>query len=277
MSARSVTKASVTEASGTTRLFHALWPPLLFGAAFLLAWELVVAAFDIQKFLLPAPSAIASELAESLRDIWDACWVTGANALIGLIAGVVLGVAVSFLVMRFQILNEISTPLAIALNAIPIIVLVPVFNNMFSITSQVPRRLMVTVIVFFIVLVNVSKGLRQVSPTHLELMRSYAASPSTILVKTRIPNAVPFLFTALRIAAPLAVITAFVAEYFGGSQDGLGYAITSNVSASRTDASWAYVMGACALGLAFYLGSISFERVITHQQTGGSTPGGAAT
>lgn len=256
-------------------VFRAVWPPVLFGLTFLLLWELVVVAFDIQKFLLPAPSAIAQAFGDRLGDIWDACWKTGSNALVGLIAGVVLGVATSFLLMRFRILNEISTPLAVALNAIPIIVLVPVFNNMFSITSEVPRRLMVTLIVYFVVLVNVSKGLRQVSPTHLELMRSYAASPWTILVKTRIPNAVPYLFTALRIAAPLAVITAFVAEYFGGSQDGLGYAITSNVSASRTDASWAYVVGACALGLMFYFGSIGLERMITHQQAGGQAPGGA--
>jgi NitT/TauT family transport system permease protein len=261
------------------RILRVLWPPMLFGAVFLLVWELVIVVFSIERYLLPAPSAIGGELVERGGDIWDACLVTGANALVGLVAGVVLGVAMSFLLMRWRIMNELSTPLAVALNAIPIIVLVPVFNNMFTITSQVPRRLMVTLIVFFVVLVNVSKGLRQVSPTHLELMRSYAASPRTIIVKTRIPNAVPYLFTALRIAAPLAVITAFVAEYFGGSQDGLGYAITSNASAARTDVMWAYVVGACVLGLTFYLASLGLERITTHRQqpAGGSSPGGATT
>ncbi len=268
----------MSAAVAARRVGSALWPPVLFGVVFLTVWELIVIAFDIQVYLLPAPSAIATEFADSTSDIWDAVWRTGTNAFVGLLAGVVLGVATSFVLMRFRVANELVTPLAIALNAIPIIVLVPVFNNMFSITSQVPRRLMVTLIVSFVVLVNVSKGLRQVSPTHLELMRSYAASPSTILVKTRIPNAVPYLFTALKIAAPLAVITAFVAEYFGGSQDGLGYAITSNVSASRTDASWAYVVGACLLGVAFYLAAVGLERITTRQrQAGGLAPGGAAT
>ena len=70
--------------------------------------------------------------------------------------------ALSFLLMRFNVVNELVTPLAVALNAIPIIVLVPVFNNMFASTTEVPRRLMVTLIVSFIVLVNVAKGLRQV-------------------------------------------------------------------------------------------------------------------
>ena len=70
-----------------------------------------------------------------------------------------------------------------------------------------------------------------------------------------------YLFTALKIAAPVAVITAFVAEYFGGSQNGLGYGITSNAAVSRTAASWAYVVGACLLGLAFYLGAVALERL----------------
>ena len=65
--------------------------------------------------------------------------------------------------MRFRLLNDMVSPLAIALNAIPIIVLVSVFNNMFAITSEIPRRLMVTLVVYFIVLVNVAKGLRQVA------------------------------------------------------------------------------------------------------------------
>ncbi len=140
-------------------------------------------------------------------------------------------------------------------------------------------------------LVNVAKGLRQVSATHIELMQSYAASPSAILVKTRIPNAVPYLFTAVKIAAPVAVITAFVAEYFGGSQNGLGYGITSNAASSRTAASWAYVVGACAVGLAFYLVAVAVERFASpsrhaaptsrsprstnQQQARGLTPGGA--
>ena len=71
-------------------------------------------------------------------------------------------------------------------------------------TSEVPRRLMVTLVVYFVVLVNVAKGLRQVEATHLELLRSYAATPFEVLRKVRVPNAVPYLFTALKIAARAA-------------------------------------------------------------------------
>ena len=266
-------------------------PPLIVGGLFVLVWESVVTLFDIQPYLLPAPSAIWTALRDNWSNVWDAMMVTGQNALVGLILGVICGVALSFLLMRFRVANELVTPLAIALNAIPIIVIVPVLNNMFASTTEVPRRVMVTMIVSFIVLVNVAKGLRQVSATHMELMQSYAASPTEILVKTRIPNALPYLFTALKIAAPVAVITAFVAEYFGGSQNGLGYGITSNAATSRTAASWAYVVGACAVGLAFYLVAIAIERFASpsarpapatrspqstnQQQARGLTPGGA--
>jgi NitT/TauT family transport system permease protein len=142
-------------------------------------------------------------------------------------------------------------------------VLVAVFNNMFSITSEVPRRLMVTIVVQFIVLVHVARGLTQVDPTQLELMRSYAATESAILRKVRVPNAVPYLFTALRIAAPAAVITAFVSEYFGGSQNGLGSRIVSNIAISSNA-----TVGACLLGLAFFLAAVVLERLVTPRGVG---------
>ena len=96
-----------------------------------------------------------------------------------------------------------------------------------------------------------------------------------MLTKARIPNAVPYLFTAIKIAAPNAVIVAFVAEYFGGPQNGLGYRITSNLSNSRNAVAWAYVLGACLLGLAFYLVSILLESITTHHR--GASPGGGTT
>jgi NitT/TauT family transport system permease protein len=254
------------------RLTSTVVPPAVFGAGFLVAWQLIVELFDLKPYFLPAPSAIGSAFGDNFGLVKDAAFVSGTNALVGLIAGLVLGVLAAFLLMRFHILNELATPLAVALNAVPIIVLVALFVNMYSATSPMPRRLMVTLVVFFIVLVNVAKGLRQVHPTHAELLRSYAASPLAVLRKARIPNAVPYLFTALKIAAPTSVITAFVAEYFGGSQNGLGSRITSNMSNSKNAVAWAYVLGACLVGLTFYLVSVLLESFTTHKR--GSRPGG---
>jgi len=104
------------------KIVAAVLPPIVVGALFLGLWELIVKAFDIKPFLLPAPSAIWAELIDRSDDIIDATLNTGTNALVGLLFGVVFGVAMSFVLMRFQVANELITPLAVALNAIPIIV-----------------------------------------------------------------------------------------------------------------------------------------------------------
>lgn len=255
----------------TSRLsaaFRAVWPPVLLGAALLALWQLIVRGFDLKPYFLVAPSDIATKFVDNWSNIWSAMQVTGINAAYGILFGVIAGVLLSFLLSRWKVLDELVTPMSIAINSIPAFVLVPVFNNMFGTTSVVPRRLMVTIVVFFVVLVNVSKGLRQVQPVHAELMRSYAASGWTVLRKVRVPNAVPYLFTALRISAPLAVIYAYVAEYVGGSQTGLGSRITSNIANSKNAAAWAYVSGACLLGLTFFLVATLLETV--------ATPGGGA-
>ncbi len=249
-------------------VLRSLWPPALLGALLVGLWQAVVRGFDLQPYFLVAPSDIFSKFIHNWENIWEAMRVTGTNAAIGMLLGTIAGVAVAFILSRWRVLDELVMPMSIAINAIPAFVLVSVFNNMFSTTSEVPRRLMVTLVVFFVVLVNVSKGLRQVLPVHAELMRSYAASGWQIMRKVRVPNAVPFLFTALRIAAPLSVIYAYVSEYFGGAQNGLGNRISSNIANSKNAAGWAYVFGACLLGLGFYIISITLERL--------ATPGGRA-
>jgi NitT/TauT family transport system permease protein len=249
-------------------VFGLVWPPLVFGAAFLLLWELAVRVFDFQPYFLPAPSAIWEAFRTNTSLIWEATKVSGLNALLGLVVGTAIGVAMAFLLARWRLVDDLLAPLAVALNAIPIFVLVAVFNNMYPVTSEVPRRLMVTLVVYFIVLVNVARGLREVGAVYLDLMRSYAASDVTILRKVRVPHAVPFLFTALKIAAPASVITAFVSEYFGGLQNGLGSRIVSNIALSNNAEAWAYVLGACLLGLAFFLVAAALERT--------ATPGGVS-
>jgi NitT/TauT family transport system permease protein len=246
----------------------AIVPPLVFGVGFLLVWETAVKVFDFQPYFLPAPSAIWDAFRTNTSLIWEATKVSGLNALIGLVVGTAIGAAMAFLLARWRLVDDLLAPLAVALNAIPIFVLVAVFNNMYPVTSEVPRRLMVTLVVYFIVLVNVARGLREVGAVYLDLMRSYAASDVTILRKVRVPHAVPFLFTALKIAAPASVIAAFVSEYFGGLQNGLGSRIVSNIALSNNAEAWAYVLGACLLGLAFFLVAAALERT--------ATPGGVS-
>lgn len=242
-------------------------PPLLFGACFLGLWELFVVTRHIKPFLLPKPSAIWGQFHANFSLVKSSTRVTGTNALIGLLLGVIVGIVVALAASRFRVLREVIAPLAASVAAVPIIVLVAIFNNLFSITSEVPRRLMVALIVFFVVFLNVAKGLEQTDATQVELMRSYGASDADVIRKVRVPNALGYLFVALRQVAPLAVVTAFVSEYFGGTQNGLGARITQSIASSRDAAGWAYVLAACLLGLTFFAIAIGIERVATPWRT----------
>jgi len=250
-----------TGAVWSGRVFIGLWPPLLFGVAFLALWEAFVLLRDIEPFVLPKPSAIFEQVRLNFDPILEATRSTGTNALVGLALGLVAGLMAALLASRLRPLEELLTPLSAAAAAIPIVALTPILNTMFSSTSSTPRRLIVLVYVFFPIFVNTLKGLRQIDPVHAELMRSYAASPWTVTRIVRLPRALPFFFTGLKIASAGAVIAAIVSEYFGGLQQGLGPAITSAAAASAYPRAWAIVCAAIALGLAFYLVAVLAERL----------------
>ena len=116
---------------------------------------------------------------------------------------------------------------------------------------------------FFPVFVTTVRGLTRIDPVHAELMRSYAAGAWATTRVVRLPGAVPYLFTGVRVASSLAVISAVVAEYFGGLQNGLGSRITSAASNTAYARAWAYVVAAIGLGLVFYLASLGAERLAT--------------
>jgi NitT/TauT family transport system permease protein len=236
-------------------------PPVLVGVVALVAWELIVRIGRIAPFVLPAPSAIWAELTHERVNVWNAALTSGLNALIGLVVGAVAAVLLAMAASRLPLLSNISVPFAAVLNALPIIALAPILYNMFEATSSVPRRLVAAIIVFFPVFINTLRGLREVNPTHRELMHSYAAGGWTFARLVRLPGALPYVFTGLRQASSLAVIAAVVAEYFGGLQDGLGARITSAAAFTAYPRAWAFVVGACALGLVFYLTTLLIERL----------------
>jgi NitT/TauT family transport system permease protein len=241
----------------------AVWPPILIAVIFLAAWQLLVVVQDIKPYLLPAPSLIATNFFGDLDLMFGAALYTGTTAILGLMFGTVLGIIAALLAQRFVVINNLVTPLAAGLAAVPIIALTPILNNMFNITSRTPRVLVTVIIVFFPMFVNITRGLIQVQPVQLELMRSMNASPRTVLRVLRVPNAIPFFFTGLKIAAPLAVIAALVAEYFGGPQEGLGSRIASAAANTAYGRAWAYVVASIILGLVFYLTVILVERWTT--------------
>ena len=236
-------------------------PPVVVGVAGFGLWEGIVWGFGIREFLLPRPSSIMDRLVENWPVLRHAGWETGRIAVSGLVAGVLAGVVLALVTTRFRTLNEGLTPLAIAVNATPIVALAPIFNAWFGITGTLSNQAVVVAIVFFPVFINTARGLTEVHPGELELMRSYAASEWAILREVRIPNALPFFANALRVVAPLSVIAAIVAEYFGGPQDRIGNIITSSAAFARYDVAWAAIAVASAVGLGLFAAALLLERV----------------
>ncbi|MGX1779297.1 ABC transporter permease [Nocardia brasiliensis] len=242
-------------------------PPLLFGAAGLMLWQLLTTVAGVPSFLLPAPSAIASEFTGNFDRILDASTATGTNALLGLLAGGVLGIVAAMFAVRFQLVDGLLTPLAAAAAAVPIVALAPLLNSMYSTTTDTPRRMVVTIVVFFPMFVSTARGLRQVPQVHTDLMTSYAAGGWQVTRTVRLPAALPHLFTGLRIAAPGAVIAAVIAEYFGGLQNGLGSRITSAAANTAYPRAWAYVVGAMLVGLLFLAAVLLLEQLTRRPRT----------
>ena len=241
-------------------------PPIVFGVVFIALWQAWVEIENVQPYVIPKPTAIVQSLFDDPGLVTKACIVTGVNALVGLTAGAILGFVGSILTNRFRVVADLVNPLAVTVAAVPAVVIVGVLNNMYALDSQIGRRLMVSIAVFFIVFVQVTKGLRHNNPTQMELMQSYAASPRQVLAKVRVPNTMPFLFTAIRTAAPIAVIIALVSEYFGGTQDGLGSKISGTLNSSNKALGFAYVVGGSIVGLLFFAGSSLLEYLVVPWQ-----------
>ena len=228
----------------------------------ILAWELLVRGLEIQRFLLPAPSAIAGALVENWGDLLEAGRTTLIEAVGGFIIGTVAGLIVAFATARFAIARGALMPFAIAANAIPIIAFAPIMNSWFGITSPVSKMMIVAMLVFFPVMINTVRGLTSPDASSLELMRSYAARERDILRKLRIPAALPYFFTAIKVGATLSLIGAVVGEYFGGATLALGRIIVESASFLRFAEAWAAIVIAAALGIGFYLIIIAIERIV---------------
>lgn len=237
--------------------------PAAVAVVVLVAWQVFVTLGRVAPFVLPSPLAILDALQLVLSQVVAAGLATGSNALWGLVSGAVLALVAAALASRLRWLEGVMVPLAAMAAALPIVALAPIFATMFGATSELPRRLVVTVVVFVPVFVNSLRGLQAVAPVHAELMRACAASGWAMTRTVTLPGALPFVFTGLRLAAAGAVISAVVAEYFGGLQSGLGSRITSAAANSAYPRAWAYVTAACVLGLLFYAAALAAEHVAT--------------
>jgi len=228
----------------------------------ILLWELIVIVFSIQGFLLPKPSRIATTFADEFTVVVPAGWFTMKEAIGGFAIGAVAGVAIALTTARWTVVKDGLMPFAIAINATPIIALAPIMNNWFGIVNPMAKMSIVAIIVFFPVMINMVRGLTEVDPGQLELMQSYASTPRELLFKVRVPNALPFLFSALKVGTSLSVIAAIVSEYFGGSREALGIYISQQAALFHFAEAWAAILVASFSGIVFYLAITLIERAV---------------
>ncbi len=236
-------------------------PAIIIFVGGILLWEFSVRIFQIEQFLLPAPSVIANAFAENFDRLVHIGWFTTKEAIGGFVIGCGLGILVALATARWSVASETLMPFAIAANSVPIIAFAPILNNWFGIDNPLSKMAIVAVIVFFPMMINTVRGLTLVDPAALELMRSYAANEFEILFKLRLPNALPYMFNAFKIAAALSMIGAVVSEYFGGNRSALGVFITQEAAQFRFARAWAAIIIACIVGVTFYLIILAVERL----------------
>jgi NitT/TauT family transport system permease protein len=263
---RSRTAAVAVRTAGAARAAIA---PVLLGAAALGAWQGAVVAFRIRPLVVPSPSSIADQLVAHTGAITTAALATARNALLGLVLGVVVALVGAALAAAVRVVDGATAPLVTAASVVPIVALAPVLYTMFGSDEQNARVVVAAIAAFVPVYVNTLRGLRTVTPILRDLLRAYAATRWQATRTVTLPGALPFFCTGLRIASSVAVISALVAEYFGGPVDGLGRAITTAVSSSRYALAWAYVVGAVLIGLVFYVVTSLVEQAALRGRPGG--------
>jgi len=230
-------------------------------------WEGLVAGLNIQRFLLPPPSDIAQTFWNERDALWSAGWFTFKEALGGFAIGVTVGILLAVVVARFPLLRSALMPYAIAANAIPIVAFAPITNQWFGLLNPLSKMVIAAVLCFFPVFVNTLRGLTSVRPASIELMRSYAAGELTIFRRVRFPNALPYIFSSLKVASVLAMIGAVVGEYFGGDTGALGVQIRNSAALFAFETAWAAIVVASILGIAFYLAIALVERLTMNWHT----------
>lgn len=237
-------------------------PPIVVFVAVIVLWEQLFLLLDVKSFLIPRPTVIWNALVAEWPTLWRGVTYTGSEAIFGLVAGVSLGSLAGLATARWSTARQALVPIGTGMSTIPIIAFAPIVINWFGMESPLPRVTIVALMTFFPVMVNTVRGLTNVDPAALELMTSYAASEGDVLRRLRLPNSLPYWFTALRIAVTLSVIGAVVGEFFGGPQYSIGNYVTNQTGSFRYPNAWAAIIMACALGIVLYLGAVLAERLV---------------
>jgi NitT/TauT family transport system permease protein len=194
-------------------------------------WEYTVRIFSIPLYLIPAPSVIAKTIIERFPSLFADASVTLVEAVLGFALGTTTAFILGTVFVQFRMIERSISPLFVALQAVPIIAISPLLIIWFG-NGLASKVVMAAIACFFPMVINTAAGLNAIKSEYLSLMKLFSATEMQILWKLRLPSALPFIFSGLKISATLSVIGAVVAE-LAGAVKGIGFQVL--ISSYRTD------------------------------------------
>jgi len=187
------------------------------------AWEAAVRWFHPPVILLPAPSDIIADFFETPGYYLRQAGMTLSSTLAGFALAIILGVALAVAITASRVLDRLITTVLVMVNSLPKVALAPLFVIWLGVGAA-PKVAIAVLLAIFAVVADVALGLRSVDPDALALARIHHASAWSVLVKIRLPNALPALFVGMKVAIGYALVGTIVGEFVGGS-GGLGFVI----------------------------------------------------
>ena len=218
--------------------------------ALVIAWYLFVKLGNVPRFVMPSPGATLDALLQPNYNWWGNILVTGTEIFAGYFLALVVGIALALVFTWSKPLESFFMPLLVSLNMIPKVALGPLIIVWFK-YGVFPNSLMAFSICVFPILLTTARGLREVEPELLDLVRSLKGSRWQLFTKVQLPGALPYIFAGMKVAAILAVAGAVVGEFLG-SDKGLGYLMLQVQVTLDTPAMFMAVIMITLIGMVLY-------------------------
>jgi NitT/TauT family transport system permease protein len=233
--------------------------PLAVVAVLILLWEGAVHLFKIPAFLLPAPSVIWRDCIAVAGNIGLHTLATLNTIMLGFIASIVISLPLAVLLTSSAAVANAVYPILVFTQSIPKVALAPLLVVMLG-ANELPRVVITFLVAFFPLVISIATGFLAVPAELLELGRSYKASRLRELYRIRLPYAVPFIFSGLKVAITLAVVGAIVAEFVNADR-GLGYLIITSTAFFKVPVAWGAVILLSLIGVVLFQAIVVIERV----------------
>jgi len=236
------------------------WPAIAAHVALIVVWHLAVTWGEVPEFVLPTPLATLEALFQPHYNWLQHTLASAAEVFGGYVLAVVVGVGLAILFAWFETLDRFLMPLIVTLNMIPKVAMAPLFIVWLSI-GIVPNMVIAFTICFFPILITTTRGLKEIEPELIDLVRALRASRWQIFSKIQLPGALPYIFSGMKISVVLAVAGAIVGEFIGSAQ-GLGYLMLSVQGVLDTAGMFMAVTLISLIGVVLYGLVLLLERLV---------------